>query len=75
METLKNLSAEKAIELLNAGNHLTRKGENLDTIYKKKNGTFSWKGKNDRDETILETEQEIKSLFSAGKEWALNLFF
>lgn len=71
METY-NLSAKRAIQLLNEGNSLTQSGKDLNTITKNIDGTFTWKGRYDRGATILE-EKSLDNKFFAGKEWAINL--
>ena len=65
------LSFKKALELLNSGSSLTAQGKNLDTLRKRKDGTFSWCGRSDRQATILE-EKDIVSLFGSQK-WAIDL--
>ena len=67
------LSFEKGLKLLKNGHSLTACGKNLDTLKMKEDGTFSWCGRNDRAETILE-EKHIKSLFR-GRRWSIDLIW
>lgn len=71
METV-SLTFDQGIKLLREGHALTAKGQDLNTLKMKEDGTISWKGLRDRGETILE-ENDIKSLFR-GKKWAIDLF-
>jgi hypothetical protein len=67
-----NLTVKKAIELLNNGDVLTQPGKELNKLYKKEDGTFSWKGISDPRETVLD-EKDLDKNFFSGKQWVINL--
>ena len=67
----KRLSVKYALELLNEGSRLTKRGKDLDTI-SKEGENYLYNGLNDTKPTIL-NEKEVSELIK-GHNWIIDLF-
>lgn len=74
----KVMTYELGLQLLSNGNSLTANGKDLDTLTKRKDGMYQWKGIHDRGATIFSENRKAlhRKGFSIGwKKCIFNILY